>query len=373
MKDQDQFFVTYQIKASKDQIEAIANDICLEQTVEVIEELIQDSWIKENIIGQVKKISQVSANIFEVMINYHHQITGYQLPQLMSILYGNISLKASIKVVNISLSKELLAHFSGPRFGIEGIRKILGVKDRPLIAAALKPMGKGPKELAEFSYKLSLGGVDFIKDDHGLVDHPFCPFKERVKRCLEAINKAEIETGKKVIYLPNITDRYEKMLAHIKWAKEMGIGGILISPLIVGLDFMRYLAENKDLSLPIMAHPAFVGTLFNLDSGFSHEVILGDLMRLAGADLVIYPNYGGRFPFSKEVCQRVDLALKKEMGNLKQAFPVIAGGLDIENIGQLKEFYGHEVVFLIGSSLYAYSNDLVVNVKHLLKRVKSKE
>lgn len=50
MGDKNRIFVTYQI-TSKKNIREIANDICLEQTVEVIEKLAQDKWLRENIIG----------------------------------------------------------------------------------------------------------------------------------------------------------------------------------------------------------------------------------------------------------------------------------------------------------------------------------
>ncbi len=373
--------VTYQIEASCETVQKIqemAEDICIEQTVEVVRQLAQDSWIQENILGRIEEICQIktgvrcqttpismetsSDNIYEVVISYPDQIIDYQLPQLLSVLYGNISLKSGIKVVGLKLSSNFLSHFSGPGFGIDGIRKLLAVENRPLLATALKPMGKTPHELAGLAYKLALGGIDIIKDDHGLVDHSFCPFKERVQECLCAINKAQEKTGKRVLYFPNITDSYEKIREHAGWAKEMGVGGFLVSPLIVGLDTMRYLADN--FGLPIMAHPALMGTLF---SGISIEIVLGDLMRLAGADMVVYPNYGGRFPFTEEICQKIGYALRKEMGSLKTAFPVPAGGIDVKNTRALKQFYGNDTIFLIGSSLYICSNSLTASVKDCIK------
>ncbi len=370
-KNTSHLLVTYQIEASCEtvqkiqEIQEIAEDICIEQTVEVIRQLAQDNWIQENILGRVEEIHPLSIDpssirkmFYEVIISYPDQIIDYQLPQLLSVIYGNISLKSGIRVVGIEFSNDFLSHFSGPGFGVAGIRQLLAVENRPLLATALKPMGKTSEELAGLAYKLALGGIDIIKDDHGLVDHSFCPFKERVKSCLSAIRKAEEKTGKRVLYFPNITDSYEKIWEHARWAKDLGVGGFLVSPLIVGLDTMRYLADN--LGLPIMAHPALMGTLF---SGISTEIVLGDLMRLAGADMVVYPNYGGRFPFTEEICQKIGHALKKKMGKLKTAFPVPAGGIDVLSIRTLKQFYGNDAVFLIGSSLYVCSSNLTASVK----------
>ncbi|MDI6782394.1 MAG: RuBisCO large subunit C-terminal-like domain-containing protein [bacterium] len=362
-------FVTYQIEASCETIQEIADDICIEQTVEVVRQLAQDSWIQENILGRAEEISLIetthhpsSNNIYKVIISYPDKIIDYQLPQLLSVIYGNISLKSGIRVVGLEFSSDFLSHFSGPGFGVDGIRQLIAVENRPLLATALKPMGKTSQELAGLAYKLALGGIDIIKDDHGLVDHSFCPFKERVQECLSAISKAEGKTGKRVLYFPNITDSYEKMWEHAQWAKDLGVGGFLVSPLIVGLDTMRYLADN--LGLPIMAHPALMGTLF---SGISAEIVLGDLMRLAGADMVVYPNYGGRFPFTEEICQKIGHALKKGMGRLKTAFPVPAGGIDVKSIKILKQFYGNDAVFLIGSSLYVCSSNLAASVEDCIQ------
>lgn len=368
MANTNRLSVTYEINASEKTIQDIADDICIEQTVEVIKQLAQDRWIQENIIGRVEGISQIADGIFSVVISYPDEIIDYQLPQALSVIYGNISLKSGIKVVAIEFSNDFLSHFSGPGFGVDGIRQLLDVANRPLLATALKPMGKTPKELAGLAYKLALGGIDIIKDDHGLVDHSFCPFKERVESCLSAISKAEEKTGKKVLYFPNITDSYEKILEHAKWAKKMEVGGFLVSPLVVGLDTMRYLADN--LALPIMAHPSLMGALF---SSISAEIVMGDLMRLAGADMVIYPNYGGRFPFTEEICQKIGDALKKKMGKLKTAFPVPAGGIDIKSIKTLKHFYGNDVVFLIGSSLYVCSNNLTASVKDCIQSISNSE
>lgn len=369
MRNKNRLFVTYQVKASKNNINDVAYDICLEQTVEVTEGLAQDKWIKENIIGKIEEITQTKDNTFKVVISYGDEIIGYQLPQFLNVLHGNISLKKCIKVVDINLSSNFLSHFSGPRFGIKSLRKILNVFDRPLLATALKPMGKSPEEFSHFSYKLALGGIDIIKDDHGLINHAFCHFKERVKLCQQAINKAKSKTGKNVLYFPNITDCYENMIENIKWAKEMNVGGILVIPMIVGLDYIRYLVDN-DLGLPIMTHPAFMGSLFNANHGISHRVMLGDITRMVGADLVIYPNFGGRFPFTKKICHDINYALKKKIFNFKQSFSVPAGGIDIKNISKLKKFYGNDVVFLIGSDLYAYSNNLTENVKYFLGKLK---
>ena len=148
---------------------------------------------------------------------------------------------------------------------------------------------------------------------------------------------------------------------------------MLLSPMIIGFDFMRHLASRADFRLPIMAHPGLTGVFFaNQRHGISHAMLLGTLFRLAGADMVVYPNFGYRFPFTKSDCREIADALRGDFAGLRPAFPVPAGGLDMESVTELHPFYGKDVIFLIGSSLYTRSADLTENVRYFLSLVSPK-
>ena len=68
-------------------------------------------------------------------------------------------------------------------------------------------MGLEPAQLAALCGTFARAGIDLIKDDHGLADHPFCPFEARVEACLAAIEAAARETGRRALYVPNLTGR----------------------------------------------------------------------------------------------------------------------------------------------------------------------
>jgi len=366
--------VTYRISTECSNASARALDICLEQTVEVTQDIITDKWIGENIVGKIEELREIGENTFQVIISYAEEITGYNLSGLMNLIYGNISLKRGLWVESLDLPVSFMSHFRGPRSGRRGIRDRLGVHHRPLLAAPLKPMGKSPEALAKLCYELALGGVDIIKDDHGLADQSFCPFRERVRLCMQSIRKAEKETGRTILYFPSLTGEYEKMIDLYQWASEEGVGGLLIAPFITGLDFMRYIAENDRIGLSVMSHPALTGTFFNDQChGIGHHLLLGTLMRMAGADLVIYPNFIGRFPFTREICQSINAALAEPLYHLEASFPVPAGGISLSKIPQLREAFGNEIVFLVGSSLFSRSDDIVDNARYFLSMVESEE
>jgi ribulose-bisphosphate carboxylase large chain len=73
-------------------------------------------------------------------------------------------------VADVVLSPTLLGQFLGPRFGAAGLREVLGVPRGPLLCTALKPMGSTVAALAEMAYAFAKGGIDIIKDDHGLAN-----------------------------------------------------------------------------------------------------------------------------------------------------------------------------------------------------------
>ena len=112
------------------------------------------------------------------------------------MVFGNSSIKPGIRVEHLDLPESFLRSFKGPRFGRDGLRRLLKVPKRPLLSTAIKPMGLSCTELADLAYRFALGGMDMIKDDHGLTDQCCSPFEERVERCAEAVNRASRETGR---------------------------------------------------------------------------------------------------------------------------------------------------------------------------------
>ena len=69
---------------------------------------------------------------------------------------------------------------------------------------ALKPMGTPSEKLAEMAYAFAKGGIDIIKDDHGLANQRYAPYEERVRACAAAVKRANAETGRRCIYAPCI-------------------------------------------------------------------------------------------------------------------------------------------------------------------------
>jgi len=361
----ERFIVSYRISGNETDALAVAKDICIEQTVEFPEELINDIFIRENIFGRIESFGRINDFLFKADISYAVEISAFEFTQFLNVMFGNISLKPGIIIENIILPENFSRNFKGPRFGVSGIRKILDVYNRPLIASAIKPMGMTTVQFSELSYLFAKGGVDIIKDDHGLSNQPFSEFRERVRACVDRINSVQGNT----LYFPNITAPFSEVIDRAYYAKEHGAGGVLISPAITGFDCMKYLAEDENFGLPVMSHPAFIGSYLSGGSGFTHGTLLGTLMRLAGSDMVVYPNFGGRFSFSKDQCLNITDKCRNDMSHIKTIFPAPGGGMNFSNIPEMTSFYGDDVIYLMGGGLFKRSPDLVENCRELSRLV----
>lgn len=356
----ERFEVLYRLQGNEVEALAKAKDICIEQTVEFPEDLLPEGDIRDQIIGQIVDFSPCSEDEFLARISYPVEDAGGTLVQFLNVVFGNISIKPGIRVEALDLPESILNLFRGPRLGRDGLRRLLQAPQRPLLCTALKPMGLSTKDLASQAYQFALGGIDIIKDDHGLGNQPFCPYDERVYRCAQAVSDANQKSGFHAIYMPSLNFPSEMLLEKAHLAKEAGVGGFLVAPALIGFDTMRALAENDSLGLPIISHPSFLGSYtIHPSMGISHYALFGQLTRLAGADATIYPNFGGRFSFSKEECTRIVDGCQVPMKHIAPIFPAPGGGMTMDRIPGMLDIYGRDLIVLIGGGLHRQSNDLI--------------
>lgn len=358
----ERFRVIYGMQGSGEEVRVRAEDICVEQTIEFPRDLVTSGDIRAAIVGKIERMERPGGNEWEIEISFAVETVGHELTQLLNVMFGNFSLKPGVQVKRLDLPVSMLKDYKGPRFGIQGIREMTGVHDRPFLCTALKPMGLPNDTLAELAYTFAYSGVDMVKDDHGLADQPFSPFWERVEKVGAAVNRANKITGNRCLYFPNVTGPLSLIMEKVRWAKACGVGGLMVAPGLVGFDTMKMLADDDGLDLPIISHPSFLGSyVVTPGNGISHYLIFGQLPRLAGADATIYPNYGGRFSFSLENCQSIVQGATVEMGHLHPIFSAPGGGMNLERIPEMVQAYGKDVIFLIGGALHKMGPDLVVN------------
>jgi ribulose-bisphosphate carboxylase large chain len=356
--------VTYLVRAPAAEIAERAEALLLEQTVELPRAVAaRHSWVAGHVLGAVEAIEPAAPDLHRVTIAQPLITTARDPAQLLNVLFGNVSLQPEVVLADVELPPSAFDWLPGPRVGLPGLRRLAGVTDRPLLATALKPMGLGPDELAGLCGIFARAGLDLIKDDHGLADHDFCPFRRRVEACLAAVEQAARDTGRRALYVPSLVGPPDRLLEQLAFARAAGVPAVLVSPMLVGLPMLTTLASMAG-GLPILAHPAFGGVL-----RAEPPVLFGKLFRWFGADAVIYPHAGGRFSYTPATCRALAQALRADHPRVRSAFPVPAGGIKLERVAELVEFYGRDCVLLIGGDLYDAGAGLFERARALAEQV----
>lgn len=362
----DRFTVVYAIFESKQSATDTAQKICVEQTIEFPPQLVQDDDIRGHVFGRVEEFCSVTHEHHEATISYAIETTAFNFPQFLNVVYGNVSLFPQVKVQTLVLPDSLAEIFKGPRFGARGLRELFKRPGGPVFMSAIKPQGLSAKALADQAMQCALGGLDVVKDDHGLSNQPFAPFRERVALCAQAVQRANQETGGNCLYAPMLSSPNEQIWEDALFAKEQGAGALLIAPALIGFDLARRLAESDDIGLPMIGHPAMLGSyVVSATNGYSHYAMFGQIMRLMGMDASIFPNYGGRFSFSADQCKSIVSGCSESFNHFESILPSPGGGMTFENVPDMVSFYGDDVMYLMGGSLHTQGLPLAESCRQL--------
>ena len=300
-----------------------------------------------------------------VQIAYPEVNIGEQIPMLLTTVVGNISMGGDIKLVDVRFPKKYVDGFKGPKFGVEGIRKILGVKKRPLLNNMVKPCtGYRLKVGAELFRKAALGGCDIIKDDELIADASFNSAAGRVKRYMQIEKQVYEEKGEHTLYTVNITDGIPKVFENAKRAVELGCNALMINYLAVGFPVMQALAEDPAISVPILAHMDVAGALYMSPwHGLSSHLVLGKLPRLAGADIVVIPAPYGKAPVIDYKFRNVARNLSFPLYHLKRTFPMASGGITPSMVPNVMAALGNDIVIGSGGGIHAHPKGPVAGGK----------
>ncbi len=330
----------YHLRVPADTAAARATGIAVEQSVEMPVAAVTDPQILRDIVGEVESVTDLGGGVFEARIGLSVATTGLEAGQLLNMLFGNTSMHPDITLADAEFPETVLNAFGGPRHGIAGLRQMAGAEGRAMTCSALKPQGSDAKTLAALAGRLSKGGLDFVKDDHGIADQHYSPFAERVPRIAEAM-----AANGKTIYLPSLSGHLESMRQQIAIARAAGLKAVLIAPMIAGLaTFHALVRDNPDIAF--MGHPAMAGS-----GQIAPPFLFGKLFRLLGADAVVFANHGGRFGYSPATCRTLADTALKPWGTLKASVPVPAGGMTLARVAEMLQFYGKDVMLLIGGDL----------------------
>jgi ribulose-bisphosphate carboxylase large chain len=298
-----------------------------------------------------------------VRIGLAAETAGDDAGQLLNMLFGNSSLQDDVTLWDAEIPSDLAEQFGGPNYGISGLRKICGAGNRALTCAALKPQGLPPEDLAALAGRLAAGGIDFIKDDHGLADQSYSRFAARVRACAGAVCHASDDTGLLTSYVPNISGDFNLAAAQIGLAVEEGLEAVMAAPMILGLSNFNRLVRDFP-GMAFFAHPAMAGA-----ARIAPPLLLAKLFRMFGADVAIFPSFGGRFSYSPETCKAIADEARRPWPALKRTMPCPAGGMTLDRAPEILDFYGPDAMLLIGGNLLQAGDKLTAEAVALQSRV----
>jgi ribulose-bisphosphate carboxylase large chain len=339
------FTVTYDVRSSAAEIEARAKGIAVEQSVEMPLAAIDDEAVLTDIVGAVEGIDDLGGGVFSVRIGLATATVGQDAGQLLNMVFGNTSLHDDVVLKDIAFPEAFVQAFGGPRHGVADLRFRLKLHGRALTGSALKPQGLPSEGLAALAEQLARGGLDFIKDDHGLADQHYSRFAERVTACAEGVARGVRSTGHPTRYVPSLTGNLDQLRVQAGLARDLGLDCVMLAPMISGFSAMQALVREFP-EMAFFAHPSLGGM-----GRIAPELLIGGLFRLMGADAVIFPSFGGRFGYSSDTCRRLADNARRADDGMKAALPVPAGGMTLERTREILDFYGEDTMLLIGGNL----------------------
>jgi ribulose-bisphosphate carboxylase large chain len=275
-----------------------------------------------------------------VKIAHPHANFGPKIPNLLTAIGGEGTFYSpgisAIKLLDLEFPDGYLRNFQGPQFGIDGLRDILQVYDRPLLFGVVKPnLGLSPEPFADLAFQAWLGGLDIAKDDEMLGDVEWSRLEERAERLGKARLASEKITGEKKIYLANITDEVDRLIELHDIAVARGANALMVNGMTTGLSAVRMLRKHSQV--PLVAHFDFIAPFTRMPYFGIHSRIITKLQRLVGFDCIILPGFGDRMKTSdSEVMIDIEECVKP-MGHIGNALPVPAGSQWAGSIPQLYE------------------------------------
>lgn len=263
-----------------------------------------------------------------VRIAHPHRNFGARIPGLLTVAMGEGAFFCggieAIRLLDIEFPDTYVSAFEGPRFGTAGLRRILGIADRPLFFGVVKPnVGLPPSSFAGIALEAWLGGLDAAKDDEMLADASYSPFTERMRLVGEAMRRAEDATGEKKMFIANVTDEVDRLAELHDVAVASGINAVMVNAMAVGLSGVRLLRRHAQV--PIVAHFDGIAPMSRHPRFGVSSAVITKLQRLAGCDAIIMPGFGARMMTPEEEVLANCAECTKPLGAHLPALPVPGG------------------------------------------------
>ena len=274
------------------------------------------------------------------------------VPMMLLSIAGNcFAYSQRIRLLDVSLPEDLVKNFKGPKYGVEGIRELLGIKERPFSLHIIKPkMGMTPKQTGDQVYQTAIGGADMAKDDEMTSDTYNNNFRDRLKYVMDAIDRASQKTKKRMIYYCSITDEVSRLHEKAREAVGLGANGLLIT-YSVGLSAIREITSDPEINIPVMVHNSHMIAAIHTISW----PVFTKLIRLCGADQTLTPTYWSSIPMvSLEEGLRCQHVAQAPFYGFKKMWSMPAAGIYPGLAPILISEYGKDIIIPSGGGMLGH-------------------
>jgi ribulose-bisphosphate carboxylase large chain len=366
-KDTD-LICSFHVEPRDQPLDVIAGGVAAESSVGTWTDLTTE---KPYIHGKAATVYEINGN--EIKIAYPIELFEPEnMPNILSSVAGNVFGLEDIEALrlnDIHFPEELARSFKGPKYGIQGVRDLTGVRDRPLVGTIIKPkLGLITKDHAQVAYESWLGGCDVVKDDENLSSQRFNPFEERVIETLEARDRAESETGEKKVYLINVTAEMEEMKRRAEFVEDHGGRYMMIDILTTGWSSLQAM-RDLDFKLLIHAHRAGHAAFTRSHRHGINMVVIAKVARLIGVDQLHVGTAVGKMSETREEVLENIQACKEPMYGIKQTLPVASGGLHPGMVPKLVEIFGKDTVIQAGGGIHGHPDGTIIGARTLRQAV----
>ncbi len=306
--------------------------------------------LPDRIKDLMARVYEINGNIIKIAYPLDLWEPG-SIPQLLSGVAGNIfGMKAvkNLRLLDVILPEEYVKHFRGPEYGIDGVRSLFKIYDRPITATVPKPkVGYDSDEFAEVAYEIYSGGIDFIKDDENLTSLSFNKFEDRARKVLKVRDRVENETGERKGYLANITSTIKEMEKRAKLVADLGGEYVMIDIITVGWAALQHMREIcHDLKLAIHAHRAMHASFTRNKKHGIRMYVVAKLARLIGVDNIHTGAIYGKLEGPAKDVLEINQFLYSDWYHIKKTFPVASGGLHPGLLPKVLETNGSVDLFI---------------------------
>ncbi|MBY8987096.1 MAG: ribulose 1,5-bisphosphate carboxylase [Candidatus Lokiarchaeota archaeon] len=292
-------------------------------------------------------------------------IKGDGIPMLLTSVIGNISLTHGLKLVDLAFPKAYLEDFKGPKFGIDGLRKLLKVPERPLLNNMVKPCtGHTCDVAADLVYKAAVGGCDVVKDDELIANPAFNTLEDRISAVMESIDRADSEKGEKTLYTINITSKFPEMFEYADKMVEMGANALMINYLTAGFEALRAVCEDPSIKVPVLGHMDFGGAYIGGEwTGLTSMLVLAKLPRMCGADTVVIPAPYGKAEILDERYEQNLKALRYPFQHIRPTLPMPSGGITQGMVEKTMKEAGKDILIGSGGGIHSHPDGPIAGAK----------